>query len=123
MSNYDWFDNWTPDDDLKRGAPNGHCGDTSEHKHHVWGTTYKKGTGPRPHGTWYEYEAAPFFKCVGTPARTERFKDMLIRFHDDGKVTWFKPSGSLEVALRNVEKMREEAARVALQKTAEAGTD
>jgi len=117
MSNYDWHDNWDPDEDLKRDAEAGHCGKLKEHDEHVWGVTYNKDEGPRPRssGFWSTYEGAPYHKCPGTEARAERFKDMVIHFHDDGKVTWSKPE-NVELALFKIQQNREEAARVAFSK-------
>jgi len=115
MSNYDWFDRWDPDEDLKRDAPAGHCGSTKEHPYHIHGTEYKQGEGPRAgYTSWPTYTGAPYFKCPGTQARAERWLDVLVILHDDGTVTWRKPD-DLAKTLRNINENRKLAEDVALQ--------
>lgn len=117
MSNYDWYDDYDPYEKDKRAAPEQHCGSTKEHTGHIYGTVYPRESGPRPNppGLSRTYVSTPFFKCPGTLPRVERFLDMMIRFHDDGKVTWAQP-GNVALEIEKTRENRKEAARVALQK-------
>lgn len=122
MSNYDWYDYYDPYEDDKKNAARKHCGRTDEHNGHTYGTEYIRTDDEllaarlRGRSVSRVYTAPPFYKCDGTPPRMIRAGGgVILQLHDNGKVTWFKPDGDVDTALRNNKKMRKAASRVDVQ--------